>query len=173
MGYMVGHVHTILLAVVLLFSFYFRPKSRYHLLALGSLLSFVFVLFLTHNKSAPIYQLLPSLSYVQFPWRFVAWAAIPLVVCTTLYLSTLPHKLSIIIIYLAIPVLIIYSYPFFFPRGYDNYVDSDYLTGQFKKEQQTKALFDYLPLTVQKIPDVDEGIFYFPGWTAKEPMAVS
>ncbi|PIR99023.1 hypothetical protein COT87_01685, partial [Candidatus Collierbacteria bacterium CG10_big_fil_rev_8_21_14_0_10_44_9] len=74
-------------------------------------------------------------------------------------------------------ILLIYSYPFFFPRGYDTYRDIDYLSGSQYREQQTKSLFDYLPLTVHTIPlehATDSAfpikIFYFPGWTANVPI---
>jgi hypothetical protein len=87
-------------------------------------------------------------------------------------LSLLPLRSRQLIIFLTTIALLIYSYPFFFPREYDSYQDADFISGKFESEQQGKALFDYLPLTVQQIPLDGTGIFYFPGWTSSSQLEV-
>jgi uncharacterized membrane protein len=172
MGYMVGHVHILLLAILLAIVVYFKPKSKLRNIAVLSSILFAAVLFMTHNKSVLIWKALPSLAYVQFPWRFVGWAGIPLVIAISSLFSMIPVKLSKFLMYFAIPIIIIYSYPFFFPRGYDQYQDSDFISGQFRVEQQTKALFDYLPNTVHVVPEKGVGTFYFPGWVSAKPLEI-
>lgn len=171
MGYMVGHVHIILLGLLLLATFLYRQKSNNTRLIFALLLSTVFALFLTHNRSSFIWNLVPPLAYLQFPWRFIGWAGIPLVLSISLLLSQLPQKASRIIILVSLVCLLVYSYPFFFPSKYDSYTDADFISGQFKVEQQSIALFDYLPLTVHQIPTSSSGTFYFPGWTANVGVA--
>lgn len=175
MPFMVGHVHTVLLAILLVFLFFFRPHQAGTEIWLisGLLVLTGGLLFLSHFKSDFVWTLLPPLAYVQFPWRFIVWAGLPLVMAISLLLSLYPRKFSSPTIILVAVVLIIYAYPFFFPRGYDHYTDADYLTGAELKEQQTKSLFDYLPVTVKQVPEKHAGdsdfplpVFYFPGWTA-------
>lgn len=179
MPFMVGHIHTILLGILFVLLVYFRPKkSGKNLWLIAGLLTLTAgFLFLAHFKSDFIWTLIPPLAYVQFPWRFIVWAALPLVLALSLLLSLLPKKLSYFITLLTSITLLIYSYPFFFPRGYDTYTDIDYLSGSQYREQQTKSLFDYLPLTVHTIPlehatdsDFPIKIFYFPGWNANVPI---
>ena len=179
MPFMVGHVHTILLGILFVLLIYFRPRkqSQKIYLTLGLFVLSSAFLFMAHFKSDFIWTLIPPLAYVQFPWRFIVWAALPLVLTLSLLLSLIPKKLSYFITLLTSIILLIYSYPFFFPRGYDTYRDIDYLSGSQYREQQTKSLFDYLPLTVHTIPlehATDSAfpikIFYFPGWTANVPI---
>lgn len=179
MPFMVGHIHTILAAVLILGLIYFRPRKQVKklYLILGLFALSAASLFMAHFKSDFLWTLLPSLSYIQFPWRFVVWAGLPLVLAIALCLSLIPQKLSYVVTVLATLALLIYSYPFFFPRGYDTYQDADYLSGSQLKEQQTKSLYDYLPVTVHQIPSefaADStypiSVFYFPGWKANVPI---
>lgn len=179
MGFMIGHVHTILLAgliiCLVLKKSWRQPRPLY--LAGFSLIAFVSLIFLAHSKSLFIWQLFPSLAFVQFPWRFIGWAGIPLVLALVLLLTCLPTKLSRAIVLVTTLALLVYSYPFFFPRGYDHYTDADYLSGSLAKNQQTTSLFDYLPVTVHQVPelfasdtDLTLPVFYFPGWVANVPL---
>lgn len=172
MGYMVGHIHIVLLGMLICSSLFIKSKSKTKKIAIISTLLFILTLFMTHNKSAPIWNFLSPLAYIQFPWRFVGWAAIPLVIAISTFLGLLSVKSSKLIIWLTLPILLIYSYPFFFPREYDAFTDQDYLVGRFKQEQQTKALFDYLPRVVHVVPESGTGTFYFPGWTSPDKIVV-
>jgi hypothetical protein len=177
---MVGHLHIGILATALLgVGIVFlkskkSPSNRRGLyMAGGTLVATAALLLLSHFKSDFIWGHIPPLAYVQFPWRFVVWAGIPLVVTSVLLLSYLPAKARNVIVVLGSLSLLIYSYPFFFPKAYDGYTDADLLTGKERHEQQAKSLYDYLPITVKQVPDeyADDSqtkikTFYFPGWSA-------
>ena len=163
MPFMVGHIHTILLGVALMFTvFFFLRDKKYQKqntkelgLVAFSLAAFGFLIFLTHGKSEFLWKHIVELQYVQFPWRFVAWAGIPLVTAIILLLSTLPKKLTMVLLFATFVALPIYSYRFFFPRYYDQYTDVDYLAGSKTKDQMSASLYDYLPDTVHKVPEND------------------
>lgn len=171
MGYMVGHVHTILVTIIFSYLIFLRRKKLDSTIILTVFLTLAFLI-LAHPKSDIIYRLIPQLSFVQFPWRFIGWAGIPLALSIALGINFVPKKISKWIILAGSLAIFIYSFPFFRPRAYDSYQDEDFITGSFRQEQQTKALFDYLPLTVVEVPEDyashpknASNTFYFPGWT--------
>lgn len=180
MPFMVGHVHTILLLLLSLGAGWLLTKKKIEQkqkstiwLAIATGITFAGLLFLAHFKSDPIWTLVPPLAYVQFPWRFVVWAGIPLILTIVLLLKLMPTKIISVVTVAALICLPIYAYPFFFPKSYDTYSDRDLLTGSQQHEQQVKSLYDYLPVTVTQVPEeyADQStapypIFYFPGWSA-------
>ena len=195
MPYMVGHIHTALLGIAIGAIIFLAYRNSKKLILAGCMLSAASILlFLSHFKADFIWQIIPPLAYIQFPWRFIAWAALPLTLGITLLLSLLPNKLSYSLTLITIFSLLIYSSPFFRPREYDLLTDSDIIAGKERNEQQVKSLYDYLPQTVKVIPedypsysptsirtsnsyqdtiDLTEPtiaslpIFYYPGWKAK------
>lgn len=182
MGFMVGHVHTLLLGVLLVvtgLTAAWKKQKSLIFLAAFSLTGFIFTLLLSHQKSIFIWNLLPPLAYVQFPWRFIGWAGIPLVITLSLLLSLIPEKLGRVISIITLLALLSYSYPFFMPRQYDDYQDRDFIAGSLMHDQQTKSLYDYLPSTVKTVPEsfaadsvLSTPIFYFPGWTSQQEIKV-
>lgn len=202
MPYMVGHVHTILLVLLIFTVIYLSLRYRSFLsrhskkiiLSGGSLTIALFLLFLAHFKSDFIWQLLPPLAYVQFPWRFIAWAALPLILTIILLISLLPKKWTLPLIIIISTLILVYSSPFFRPREYDGLSDDDIIFGRERTEQQVKSFYDYLPYTVRSVPpeyafypstssrstnyyhdtislsspsNISFPVFYFPGWTAR------
>lgn len=178
MPFMVGHIHTTITGLLILLVVFLRPRtSKQRFLIVGTLILATSLLFLAHFKSDFIWTRVDALAYLQFPWRLIVWAALPLTLAISLMLSLIPKKLCYLITFLTSITLIYYSYPFFFPRGYDEFRDLDYLSGSKYSEQQTKSLYDYLPKTVKQIPplsaqesDFPIPIFYFPGWVADVPI---
>lgn len=173
MPFMVGHIHTIVLVILLSFVVFSRKFSSRIALALALLIPTFGFLFLSHFKSDFIWSLLPQMAYIQFPWRFVVWAGLPLVASIALFASVIPRKLTQLIVIPIVLFAFIYSSSFFFPRGYDDYLDQDFISGSELHEQQSKTLYDYMPITVSSVPEefADESddpykTFYFPGWHA-------
>ena len=64
--------------IPLLVLIYLFKKKKINLKIIFYLISALFFIFLTHNKSTFIWQKLPFMKYFQFPWRFIGIALIPL-----------------------------------------------------------------------------------------------
>lgn len=70
LSFEVGTIQWLALGGALLFGVMNRKKSTY-LLLVFLVGEFLFSLFMQHNKSTPIWLLVPLLKYTQFPWRFL------------------------------------------------------------------------------------------------------
>lgn len=113
----------------------------------------VFTLLMMHNKSTPIWELFPLLSYIQFPWRLLGIASTLLVIGIGYNLSRV-GKSYFLLISLALLALTFYtSRSIFQPESYDDYQDQDFISGKFRGDQQTAHIYDYLPATVHSVPD--------------------
>jgi len=156
MPFMVGYLHTGLSLLVIFFALFLvlRKRLPWQQLIFPSclLLTGYCLLFLSHSKSLFIWQLIPVLSYFQFPWRFIAWAALPIILGVTLLLSRLPARLSFFLTLSLTLFALAYYLPYFRPKSFDNLTDADFLSGSEYKAQQVKSLYDYLPRTVHTIP---------------------
>lgn len=118
------------------------------LLLLGLLM-----LFMTHSRSTFIWQLLPMLAYIQFPWRFLGVATTILILALGYGLHLLPAKIAKLLSIILLSVAVIFYAPNFHPEKFDNFQDQDYLNGSFTLDQQSAHIYDYLPKTVHSVTD--------------------
>lgn len=125
-----------------------------------------FFLFLTHNKSTFIWEVLKPMAYIQFPWRFLG----PAVFCFSLSLGILPKLLGKWKLLAASAVIILTIYlNFSFFRGDVWYKVNDayFLTGVEWDRQKSASIGDFWPNFGHIIPNKpSDGIYtnYFPGW---------
>lgn len=110
---------------------------------------FAVSVFMTHNKSAFIWEAVPILKYVQFPWRFLAVVGFS----ASLIGGFFAKKKALAALIIIITVLLNFSY--FKPeKFYPNLTDSDKLTGELWEKQERGGILDYLPKTASepKVP---------------------
>lgn len=132
--------------------YWFKKKD----LKLGVLILFflfwAFSIFMTHAKSVFIWNTLPLLSYVQFPWRFLGismFAAAFLGGGLVYLIQKYKNFAAGTIIFLTVVLNIAYFRPqYFYPKATDQVI----LSGESWKEQSMGALLDYLPNSVKIIP---------------------
>jgi hypothetical protein len=109
--------------------------------------------FLTHSRSIVIWDRLPYIGYVQFPWRFLG--------LTIFFLSFAGGALAVKrflfrkpAILLLLIIIIILNFRYFIPVNYSRFVtDEEKLTGEAFVLQQKAAILDYLPTTAEKAPE--------------------
>ncbi len=156
LSYFVGIIQIISILSAPVVLFLSRKEKKYHrwLFFILTFLLSLLALFMTHSRSVYLWDHLPALSFVQFPWRFLG----PLVLLTSLLigfeLDYLVSKWSgsyLTIIPIMLLVTLNFSY-FRFEKYFPGQKDSDKLTGSGYNQQIVGGLLDYLPLTNQKIP---------------------
>lgn len=154
MSFQIGLVHWGVLALSLgLFAFYYRKiKGKFiKVWLISSVVLFVLSLFFQHNKSTFIWQAIPILGYVQFPWRFLALsvlfvtlAAIP---AFSLIKGRLAKWLALAVIVLSLAVNIGYFHP---EKYYSDSIDAHYVSKE-TLSVDSRLPKDYLPVWVKVI----------------------
>lgn len=109
------------------------------------------VLFMIHMKSSFIWARIPTLWWLQFPWRFLSVSIFLLAILGGLvvYFS---EKLGKILGGLLIISAIVLNIGFFVPKDWLNITDSDKFSGTSWQKQMTISIFDYLPIYAEFPP---------------------
>ena len=109
--------------------------------------------FLAHQRSSFIWESLPFLSFLQFPWRFLT--------IMTFCFSLLPGALFLFVrdrlprmwLATALIVLLIFMDGFSFrPRLFYDITDQDKFSGALWEKELTISIFDYLPIFAKMPP---------------------
>ena len=162
MPFQVGHVHWVITLVILalwLIGFYLVKNKKIKLKNLKTtdyLILFLFLVgwfavFMTHNKSTPIYKLVSPLALVQFPWRFltiVIFSFSFLAGAITIFVKN-KYFLSALIFF-----VILFNWNYFLPEHgkLGKLTDEEKLSGVAWDMQQTAGIYDYLPIWAETAP---------------------
>lgn len=144
-------------ALVLLYSIIRKQNIKPVKPLIYFILLFVISVLFTHQKSLFIWNLIPVLSFVQFPWRFLG-----LVIFSASFISgsifplLANHKIENLnkyILSILIIITVILNWSFFKPEKYfPKMNDNIKLSGIELKRAESSAVLDYLPTTVKLIP---------------------
>ncbi len=163
MSFQVGIIHWIvpLIFLLILTVKYLTSKNisfPFHQdrLALYLCLISILFMFLTHNRSTPLWQLFPFMPYFQFPWRFLGPLSLTLSLLSGyLYyrlFSSHPHPVTILVIIISLVTYL--NLPYFKEDiWYPGYTDKDRLTPSEIVRQSGAGLKDYWPNYGTKFPD--------------------
>lgn len=131
----------------------FRRKTLDRNLFFGILilLTFLFSIFMTHNKSTLLWQLIPALQYLQFPWRYLGLTIFSLSVLGGLVVTLIDKKFRSVFTILVVLLTIFLNWSFFRPADfYLKVTDKTKLTGSDFEYQQKASIKDYLPITAKE-----------------------
>lgn len=162
----VGQIQWIIPSITLLILFLKRKANKDNLNFLILIFIGAVCLFLTHNKSTIIWNVLPFMKYIQFPWRFLGVAVFSLGLSSGLIVKEL-KKHELLVSGLIILLTISFNFNFFRPDIWYSFSDHDLETGQQWDTSRFASIGDYWPNFGHKIPDkISDGkyINYFPGW---------
>ena len=131
-----------------------RSETRAHLALLAAIT--LGLVFMTLTISTPVWDWIPLLRFVQFPWRFLGPAGLVLAVLAGAGAARLPGKLWPLVAVLAITL---YALPWLFPNRYPSQPDPTPVD-LIRWEGESGALGttsagDYLPIWVQERPSPD------------------
>lgn len=122
------------------------------------------VLFLIHQKSSFIWERIPVLVYLQFPWRFLTDSIFLLsfLGAAAVYFVTQLNKnfAKIFAVIILLGIFILHGH-FFKPKEWLGISDKDKFSGPFWEKELTISIFDYLPIYAKlppnrKAPDFPE-----------------
>lgn len=154
-SFQIGWPHWWIAILVGLLSIYFvfrKKKILKPALILCSLVFFTLSAFLTHWRSLPLWEKVPLLPFVQFPWRFLGLAIFFLSFAGgALAWFKVRYGKFLTIISLVLAVALNISY--FEPVHYSRLVrDEEKLSGVAFELQQKAAILDYLPKNAETVP---------------------
>ncbi len=130
---------------------YFSKKRILPILFL--LLTLVF-LFMSHAKSSFIWESLPFLSFVQFPWRFLGLVMFGSAFLAGFLLDAIPARFVKVSALVIFTVLLILFLPLTRFESHDYFAtDSTILSGKSLVIQSGGGVADYLPVSSKKIPN--------------------
>lgn len=148
----VGQLQWILPLIIIAALIWKKSLAKYREIILFLVIGWL-ALFMIHNKSVDVWQLIPGLSFLQFPWRFLGLA----IFCFSLVagVSVLLFKNDgwRLIIALSIIGLVIGLNVSFFKEGKWSYVtDQQLFSGVSYQDQITSSYKDYWPNYGSRIP---------------------
>jgi len=152
-----GIIHWLLglLAVILVLVSFKKDKKLGTLVLVMAGVELI-VLFLMHQKSSFIWERIPLLALLQFPWRFLADSTFILsflggaAICI---IGRYDKKISIGVGIVVLIGLFVLHFSFFKPKDWLNITDRDKFSGQSWEKQLTISIFDYLPIFAKLPPN--------------------
>jgi hypothetical protein len=169
MAFPVGHMHWIIslvVAGVMGARFWKTRKVDTPLLITGFFFAVGWLAaFMSHVRSTPIWQAIPPLAFVQFPWRFLTLVTLSFSIVAGMLPGLLGKKTGKIAVIALIAGVILWNLEFFRPERMGPLTDLEKFSGAAWELQQTAGIYDYLPkeaYTAPKAPqktvaDVVEG----------------
>lgn len=138
----IGRVHWILPLLIAVMGLKTRFKHYKELLALIAL--GWFSLFLAHNRSTPLWEALPFMAYIQFPWRFLSTAVFSFSLAAGALPLVLPRLKTTAILGIAL-VVVFLNYPFFREDIWQEITDADLRRGHEWERQMRASIGDFWP----------------------------
>ncbi len=122
-----------------------KATSGFALLFLGI---FLYSIFMTHIKSAFIWEKIDILKFTQFPWRFLSLSIFASSLLGGYFANNFKLLNTKYAVTLLVILTVVLNWSFFKPKEfYPDLTDQEKLSGSFWEDQQKAAIFDYLPNT--------------------------
>lgn len=150
LSFQVGLVNFAVLGIATVLGIVHRKDKKVLGLLLLLGVSFAISIFLQHNKSAFIWEAVPEMAFIQFPWRFLGISVFIVSLIGGLLAFYLKNKLAplyFILIFAAVLSTIIY----FRPKEYADDSFFDKFLNTKSMHQGVDLTKDYLPIWVQTV----------------------
>ncbi|MCL4366352.1 6-pyruvoyl-tetrahydropterin synthase-related protein [Patescibacteria group bacterium] len=152
LSFQVGLMNFVILAIAAVLAILKRNDKKFLGLFLLLAISFIFSLFLQHNKSAFIWETIPLMAFIQFPWRFLGISIFIVSLVGGAIAPYLKNRLSPLFFVLII-VAVLSTVMYFRPKEYasDSFFDKFLNTSSMHNGFDLTK--DYLPIWVQTTDD--------------------
>lgn len=111
-----------------------------------ALIIFLFSIFMTHIRSAFVWEEIPILRFTQFPWRFLALTVFSASLITAIFIQNFGKNIQKYLAIGLITLAVFLNWNFFKPEYfYPEISDQQKLSGKLWQTQQKAAILDYLP----------------------------
>lgn len=148
MSFQVGLSHWAVILLALVVGFIKRRDRKFLLLTSFLFFSFLLSIFLQHNKSAFLWEAIPLMAFIQFPWRFLAISIFIVSIMGGVLADHLKNKSNILYVFLFI-IIIIFNIQFFKPR---NFVEDSFFDKFLNTDSTHRGVDltkDYFPVWVK------------------------
>jgi hypothetical protein len=158
MAFQVGHFHwviSLVIAVWIGWRFYKKRKFDQKMLLLSLFLLIGWLsAFLCHSRSTPIWKLVSFLSYLQFPWRFLALVTFAFSFLAGGLVFIIPKSRFMTVSFLIVVAVIAFNWNYFLPENgqLGALTDKEKFSDAAWELQQTAGIYDYLPIEAKMAP---------------------
>lgn len=148
LSFQVGLVNFAVLAIAFILVIIHRKNRKFVLLIFLLGISFAISLFLQHNKSTFIWEAIPSMAFIQFPWRFLGISIFIVALAGSAITPYLKNKLLPLYFILLIAT-VVSTFLYFKPKDYadDSFFDKFLQVESMKKGVDLTK--DYLPIWME------------------------
>ncbi|MEK7616945.1 MAG: hypothetical protein AAB414_02735 [Patescibacteria group bacterium] len=144
-SFQVGWPHWILAALSII-TLLFKKNRRIFFIYFALLVFFAFSLFMTHNKSAFIWESIGMLRFVQFPWRFLSLSIFTSSLLAGFLFNTFKPSFVRVTFFALVLATVLLNWGYFKPEKFYPYLtDREKLSGELWEIQQKASIMDYLP----------------------------
>jgi len=161
MSFHLGKGHLFLAMLTLILSLIYLKKRRKVekkiLLVIFFVVLALFLAFLSTYRAKPIWDAVPLMAFIQFPWRFNSFIIVLVgFLCggVGFYLKKLCRKIAYIFTFFAVTLVLIINVDYFRPERYVNPQDNYYTDEGLIREAMSGVIPDYLPIWVKEQPPV-------------------
>lgn len=149
MSFMLGKFQIILMGLSVTFAWKRQNLRRLLGFGIGTVLVYSY---LATPASAWIWQAVPALGIVQFPWRLLIFASFGVAFLAPFWVELLPLPLRRIGVLGVVLALIFFNAKFFVPQTYRPYTDADFISESAMRDIASTKIPEYLPAAMPTFP---------------------
>jgi hypothetical protein len=110
-----------------------------------------FAIFMSLGHSQPVWQLLPFLTFIQFPWRWLSVVIVMLALLNGLAISLISHRIFRLVAMVSMILIFVGNAYYFRPESFAEHPEDIYYTDADKIQTQMSSILpDYIPIQMSK-----------------------
>lgn len=154
MSFQLGWIHLILVALGG-FALLLKKKKAFWVLLVFFTASTGIGLFMTLYKSQFVWDRIPLLAYIQFPWRFLSISSVTLpFLCGAAVFMIKRKSARVLFTFVAVIALLVFNLRYYAPKEFLDNIEAQYYTDTGRIQREMSGILpDYIPTTMKDLPD--------------------